>query len=467
MAHLRIDLRRRKYRLKTAAEGSCILRAMIRQIAFEAVLIGFLLMLNGLLAMAEIAVVSARKSRLRSLATGGNSRAKAALELAEAPNRFLSTVQIGITLVGILAGAVGGATIAEQIGLALADTPVGPYAEGIGLAVVVTVITYASLVIGELVPKRIGLANPERVAMRVSRPMQWLARLASPLVTFLGSSTDILLRLIGVRTDSHTAVTEEEVKGLMQEGLRAGAFNKLESQIVDRALELDQVNVRELMTPRPKIIWLNVDDTHETIWHKVVVSRHTRFPVYEQNRDNVVGVVSVKAMYANLAAGIPVKIRDLMVPPLIVPFSQNVVQLLETFKQTSQHAAVVINEYGTVEGLVTLHDIMEAVVGDFPSPDERLKPAVKKRDDGSWLIDASIEIDKVEEALPGFRLGSEQRSDFRSLAGFVVKQLGRVPQEGECIESQGYVFEVIDMDGHRVDKVMAVRSQEQTPGRKV
>ncbi len=373
----------------------------MKQVLIEIVVILLLLVVNGVFAMTEIAIVTARKARLRQLANGGNARAKLALALAESPNRFLSTVQIGITLVGILAGAFGGATIAEEIAKALAASRAGAYSDAIGLGVVVVAITYLSLVLGELVPKRIGLGNPERISMLVAKPMQALSVIAGPLVRFLSVSTDGLLRLLAIKPQKEATVSEDEVKVLMQEGLRAGAFQQVESDIVESVLDLDRLMVRDIMTPRPKVIWLNRDDPHETVWHKIVVSGHSFFPVYEGNRDHVVGVVSVKAIYANLAAGAGVNLKDLMVPPLIVPATQNVLQLVETFKKSGKHLALVADEFGGIVGLVTLNDVMEAIVGDFPSQDERAKPAVTRRPDGSWLIDAMIEIVRVEQALPG------------------------------------------------------------------
>lgn len=423
-----------------------------------------LLVANGVFAMTEIAIVSARKARLRQLATAGNARARIALDLAESPNRFLSTVQIGITLIGIFAGAFGGATIAEEIASALKDVPaVGDYGEAIGLGIVVLAITYLSLVIGELVPKRVGLGNPEGISMLVARPMQALSLFAGPVVKFLSLSTDALLRLLPIKPRKETTVTEDEVKVLMQEGLRAGAFQKVESDIVASVLDLDQLLVRDIMTPRPKVIWLNRDDPHDQIWHKIVVSNHSFFPVYEGNRDHVVGVVSVKAIYANLAAGVPVNLKDLILPPLLVPATQNVLQLVETFKKTAKHLALVADEFGGIAGLVTLNDVMEAIVGDFPSQDERAKPTVATRPDGSWLIDAMIEIERVEQALPGFTIQSAAGKDYQTLAGFVVKRLGHLPREGETFDEQGYVFEVLDMDRHRVDKVLVVPLKPQSP----
>ena len=431
------------------------------QVAFEIAIIFLLLVANGVFAMAEIAVVSSRKARLRHLAEQGNGKAQIAFELAEAPNRFLSTVQIGITLVGIFAGAFGGATLTSKLAVPIAKVPfVAEYADKIAFGLVVAALTYFSLVLGELVPKRFGLSNPEGVAMMMARPMNWLSKLAGPLVTFLSASTEALLRLFGFKPEKEASVSEEEVRVIMQEGVRAGAFNNVESQIVHSALELDLLPVREIMTPRPKVIWLNQDDPHDQIWHKVVVSNHSHFPVYEENRDHTVGIVSVKAIYANLAAGVGVNLKDLMTPPLIVPESQTVLQLVDTFKESGKHIALVTDEFGSLVGLVTLNDVMEALVGEFPSQGERAKPAAKKRDDGSWLIDAMIDLEAVEKALPGFKFGGDAYTEYQTLAGFIVKTLGHVPKEGETLESQGYIFEVLDMDRHRVDKVLVLPARK-------
>ncbi len=429
----------------------------MKAILFECGVILILLVMNGVFAMTEIAVVSARKPRLRRLAEQGNGKARIALELAEAPNRFLSTVQIGITLVGIFAGAFGGATLAAKLAGPIGQVSfLAHYADKIAFGLVVAVITYFSLVLGELVPKRFGLSNPEGIAMMMARPMNWLAKFAGPLVSFLSVSTEALLRLLGFKPEKEITVSEEEVRVMMQEGVRAGAFNKVESQIVHSALELDQLPVREIMTPRPKVIWLNQDDSHDQVWHKIVVSGHSHFPVYQGNRDNTVGVVSVKAIYANLAAGAGVRLKDLMIPPLIVPESQTVLQLVETFKQSGKHIALVTDEFGSIVGLVTLNDVMVAVVGEFPTQGERAKPEAKKRADGSWLIDAMIDLEAVERALPNFTFGGDAYTEYQTLAGFLVKALGHVPKEGETFETQGYLFEVLDMDRHRVDKVLVL-----------
>jgi putative hemolysin len=427
----------------------------------EIVVIFLLLVANGFFAMTEIAVVSARKERLKRLADAGDDRARVALELAQSPNRFLSTVQIGITLVGILAGAFGGATVAGTIRVALHAVPfLAPYSELIGLGFVVVSITYFSLVLGELAPKRIGLNNPEGIAMAVAKPMHKLSILAGPVVNFLGASTEALLRTFGFKPAKDATVTEEEVRVLVQEGLRAGVFQKAETEMVESVLKLDTLAVRDIMTPRPKIIFLNKDEPHETMWHKIVVSAHSNFPVYESNRDNVVGIIAVKAIYGNLAAGTKVSTANLMTKPLVVAATQTVIQLLESFKQTGKFIALVTDEFGGIVGLVTLHDVMEAIVGDFPSAEERLKPKAVRRSDGSWLLDAMMEIEQVEKILPGLTFGDEESKDYQTLAGFIVKHLNRVPKEGEVFETQGYVFEILDMDRHRVDKVLIMPARE-------
>lgn len=431
----------------------------MQQALIEISIIFLLLIANGVFAMTEIAVVSSKKGRLRLLADKGRAGAKAALELAESPNRFLSTVQIGITLVGIFAGAFGGSTLAAKLaGPIAAISPLAPYAQKIALFIVVASITYFSLVLGELVPKRVGLSNPEGIATRLARPMTWLSRIASPLVTFLSASTEALLRLVGYKPGKETAVSEDEVRVLMQEGVRAGAFHNVESHIVHNTLELDQLEVREIMTPRPKVIWLNVSDPHEQVWHKIVVSNHSYFPVYERDRDNVVGIVSVKAIYAHLAASIPIRLQDLAVPPLVVPASQTVLQLVEVFKKSGKHIAMVTDEFGSIVGLLTLNDVMEAILGEFESQDARSRPNAHKRDDGTWLIDGMLDLDSVQEALPGFKLSSEALGDVQTLAGFMMKAFGHVPKEGEQLQAHGYTFEVLDMDRHRIDKVLALPS---------
>ncbi len=433
-------------------------------VALELSIIFALLLANGLFSMTELAIVSARKARLRQLADGGDAKARTALELAESPNTFLSTVQIGITLVGVLAATFSGATLTARLAGPMKELNwLAPYADTVSFAVVVTVLTYFTLVIGELVPKRLGLGHPESIARALAGPMRRLSLLAGPVVRILGLSTDALLALVRVRPAPAAIVSEDEVKLLVKEGLRAGVFLPAESRMVESVLELDRVPVRDLMTPRAKIIWINVDEPHETIWHKIVVSGHTTFPVYEGNRDRVMGVVSVKSIYANLAAGVPVNVRHLMTPPLVVPASLMANTLLEKFKQSRKHVALVTDEFGGITGLVSLHDIMEAIIGELPTADERAKPQAVRRDDGSWLVDGMLAADDFERTVRGFKLHTGMDRDYQTFAGFIMKHLGHVPREGETFSLHGYTVEIIDMDGHRVDKVLLLPQTPKAP----
>lgn len=436
-------------------------------ILLELSIIFFLLLANGVFAMAELAIVSARKSRLRQRAEQGGAGARRALELAESPNTFLATVQIGITLVGVLAAAFSGAAMADKLAVPLAEIAwLAPYADKAAFSIVVVVLTYFTLVIGELVPKRIGLSNPEGVASALAGPMHLLSRLGAPLVSLLGRSTDALLALCRIKPEAEIKVTEEDVRLLVREGMRAGVLHAQEPAMIEGVMSFDRRPVCDLMTPRAKIIWINANDSHEVIWHRIVVSAHTTFPVYDGRRDNVIGMVTVKAIYANLAAGIPVNVRDLVTPALFVPETQPVNQLLEKFKSTGRHVALATDEFGTITGLVSLHDLMEAIVGEIPSPADRLKPKALRRDDGSWLVDGLLETDEFAATVTDFPLHSGAERDYETFGGFVVKQLGHVPVEGEIFRHHGYDVEVIDMDGLRVDKVLLLPVKQPAEGGK-
>ncbi|MCU0770411.1 MAG: hemolysin family protein [Verrucomicrobia bacterium] len=419
----------------------------------EIVLLLVLLLGNGVFAMAELAVVSSRKTRLKQLADGGDAGALAALELANNPNRFLPTVQIGITLVGLLAGTFGGITVAEQIAAALQPFAlVEPYAEAIGVVVVVVVLTYFSLVLGELVPKRLALENPEGIARRLARPMDFLSRLTRPAIYLLGLSTEGLMRLLGRSAEKPAPISEEEVKLLVEEGTEAGVFHEAEPRMVESVLAFDRRPVRDIMTPRAKLVFVNRTDSHEAVWHKIVVSGHSTFPVCDGSRDRVVGVLSVKSIYANLAAGAGARIADLMTPPLLVPATRTVTQLLDAFKKTRHHVAIVTDEAGGVVGLVTLVDVLEAIVGEIPSQEDRLQPEARRREDGTWLVDGSFELAKLALLLNSVELAEAARG--RSLAAFVTDGLAAPPAEGACVVWRHLQFEVIDMDHQRIDKVL-------------
>jgi len=433
-------------------------------LVLEIAIILVLLLVNGGLAMAEMSLVSARKARLQTLADGGNKAAGTALDLAQSPNQFLSTVQIGITLVGILAGAFGGATLSkwlaahfETLGLTLL------YAEGAAFAIVVLSITYLSLIVGELVPKRLALSAPERYACLLAAPMRRLAFLARPFVKVLGWSTDGVLKLFGVQRESASQVSDEEVTVLMQEGRQAGIFHQAEPQMVERVLALDDLLVREIMTPRPKVIFIGADDPHEQVWHKIVASRHSQFPVYRENRDHVVGVVAVKSIYANLAAGAPVQLADVMTEPMFVPAVQTVVELLESFRQTGRHFAVVADEFGSIVGVVTLVDVLESIVGEVPSQEERTRPEIRLRDDGTWLVAGAADIETIEEKIPGLNFSEGAQGRYQTLAGFILEHLGRIPAEGEIFDALGWKFEIVDMDLPRIDKVLLQQHSPPAP----
>ncbi|MEZ0300232.1 MAG: hemolysin family protein [Candidatus Methylacidiphilales bacterium] len=433
-------------------------------ILFEVILIAVLLLANGVFAMSEMALVSSRKARLKTRAEDGDQGAAVALSLAESPSRFLSTVQIGITLIGIFAGAVGGATLSDKVGAMIAPIPlIGAYSQQIAFGLVVGSITYGSLVFGELVPKRLALQHPEFISALVSRPMLGLSKIASPLVYVLSASTELIFALMRIQPRTDSAVTEEEVAGMVREGFEAGVLHEKESEIVHNVLGLDRLTVRHIMTPRPRIVWIDVNDTHEAVWHKIVVSHHSQFPVYEGNLDHIVGILSVKSIYANIAAGLPVKIRELTTPALIIPQMQSAIDLLETLKRQHRHVAFATDEYGSVTGLVTLNDITEAIVGEMPSPGDRRTQSFVKRDDGSVLVDAMIGIEELEEYFKEIDLSEEEERRYSTLAGFVCEQLGRIPGEGESFEFEGYRFEVLDMDRQRVDKVLISKLNSAPP----
>ena len=426
-------------------------------VAFEILFIILLVIVNGMFAMSELAVVSARKVRLQRWANQGNAKARAALELANAPNRFLSTIQIGITLVGVLAGAFGGATIAEQIGVQISRVPsLGPYGEAIGIAVVVLSITYASLIVGELVPKRLALNNPERIASFVANPMRTLSVIASPAVRLLEFSTEIVLKVLGFRPSTEPPITEEEIRVLIEQGTQAGVFEETEQDLVESVFRLGDRRISALMTPRLDIAWLNIDAPFDDIRQQIIASHYSRFPVCQGNLDNVLGVIKAKDLLAHELSERVQDLRSYLKQPLFVPESRSALQVLELFKQSYTHLALVINEYGAVEGLITTNDILEAIVGDIALASQQAETYAVQRDDGSWLLDGMLPIDELKEIFPIGQMPQEERGKYHTLAGFIMMYLGRVPSTADHFDWGGLRFEVIDMDGNRVDKVLVM-----------
>jgi putative hemolysin len=422
---------------------------------FEILLILLLIVGNGVFAGAEIAVVSARKVRLEQLAERGNRRARAALKLAEAPNDFLSTVQIGITLIGILSGAVGGATLAQRLRPLLDQVPwLAPWSEGISVALVVSAITYLSLVIGELVPKRIALADPERIACAIAGPMRRLSRLTAPLVHLLGTSTDGLLHLLGVRPSSEPDITEEEIKALLRRGAESGVVEEAEHEMVERVFRLGDRSVKGIMTPRTEICWLDLEASAEANLEKVMESRHGRFPVARGKLDACVGVVRGNRLLRARLADEPVDLESLVEPPLFVTQSARGMSVVEQFRRSGVHIALVMDEYGGIEGLVTLTDLIEAIVGDLPSTEELEDPMIVQRQDGSWLLDGLLDLGDFSNLVERKPFPEEVTGGSHTLGGFVMHRLSRIPKAGDHFEWDGLRFEVMDMDGKRVDKVL-------------
>jgi len=429
-------------------------------VSTELTIIIFLVAANGFLSMAETAVVASRKARLQERLDEGNAGAGRALALKDHPQRFLALVQFWLTLSGMIAGVLGGARLAGQLDAWLLETwslwPVLSSNSGIMAFAVVTIsLTSFMLVFGELVPKRIALAYPEQVAGLLAGWVRSLAWLAAPFLKVLEVATDSVLAVIRFKAPQNAPeVSNDEVRALIEQGLHAGSFNQAEQEMVTGVLELDELSVTALMTPRPRIVFLNLDDSDELNWRKIVASGHSQFPVYQSNRDQVIGTVAVKAIWANSAFGSPTNLRNLVVPALSVPATLTAIQLLEQFRKTGQHLALVVDEFGTVEGLVTLLDVLTAIVGDLPERGRREQPEARRREDGSLLVDATLPTVDVKEMLSLDELPGEEEANYQTLAGFVMTQFGRIPRAGDAFEHAGWRFEVMDMDRQRIDKML-------------
>lgn len=407
--------------------------------------------------MSEMALVSARKGRLQQLANQGDVKARIALELVTSPNQFLSTVQIGITLIGIFAGAFGGATIAEKLEKHLKLIPLlAPHSGAIALVLVVVIITYLSLVFGELVPKRLALNEPEHIATSVAVQMQSLAKIAAPGVNLLSNSTEIVLHLLGIVPSKEPTVTEEEIKILIEQGTEAGTFEEAEQEMLNRVFCLGDRRVSQLMTPRPEIVWLDLENSSEVNRQKVINSTHTRFPVCQGGIDNVIGVVQVNTLLARSLVDQPFDLTSSLQQPLFVPESTWALKVLELFKQSSPDLALVVSEYGVLQGLVTLNDVLEAIIGEIPSVDHSNDSQIVQRDDGSWLVDGMLPIEDFKKFFGLAELPGEKRGNYYTLGGFVITHLGRIPSAADHFDWQGMRFEVMDMDGKRVDKILVI-----------
>jgi putative hemolysin len=417
-----------------------------------------LILLNGLFAMSEIAIVSSRRARLVQMADDGRSGAQHALQLASEPTRFLSSVQVGITSIGILNGAIGEASVATRLRDSFAQVPVlAPYADTLALGIMVVALTYVSLIIGELVPKRLALTHPEAIASLIARPMQILAAVGRPLVFLLSVSTDAILRVLRVRQVKQPAVTVEEIKVLLEQGAEEGVFEATEHELVTNVLNLDERHVGTVLTPRSDVVYLDVRATVDINRQKLRGGLHAVLPVCDGGLDRVLGFVRSTRVLEQVLENGALDLPSLAEPALFVPETMTLMKLLEQFKRTHLPVALVVDEFGGVEGLVSLTDVVAAIVGDMPSePGE--EPSIVKREDGTWLIDGAVDLPTVLRTLDTESLVSdEDRQHYHTLGGLAMLTLGRVPRTGDVFQRGEYRFEIVDMDGNRVDRVLVSR----------
>ncbi len=425
----------------------------------DLLLLPFLILLNALFALSEMAVVSSRQARLQNLAERKHPGASVALALHESPSNFLSTIQVGITTVGILSGAVGERTLADPLAAWLANFPtLAPYSHSISLGTVVIGLTFFSVVVGELVPKRLALLAPESVASRIALPMHGLSRVARPLVVILATASDLILRLLGARARSGPSVSDEEIRVLMQQGAEAGIFHESEQALVANVLRLDQQPVQAIMTPRREIRALNLEAPAETMRENLLASDYTRMVVCRGELDQIVGILQAGDLLRRMLAGAPFtadEVAQAAQPPLFVPESMTTTRLLEKFRQVRQELALIVDEYGDLQGLVTLTDVLKAIIGELHIPQTPEEESMIQREDGSWLVDGSLSLQRFQVGLqlPDDWIGDAD-GEFHTLGGFVMSILGRIPRAGDHFTHNGLRFEVLDMDGHRVDKIL-------------
>ena len=416
----------------------------------------------GLFELSEMALVSSNRRRLAKLAEDGDAGARKALELLANPSRFLSTVQVGLTFGSIIAATFGGAPLAAELRPYLEASDwrwLHDNADGVSRTGVSFVIGSLTIICAEIVPKKLGLSNPEGLAVVLARPMALIATLASPLVGALSFCADLVMRLFGRKRQPEDTMSEDELRMMVDQGMASGVLHAAEHRMVHGALGLDQITAEKLMTPSNRVVWLNLDDSDEVNWRKVVASGHTWFPVFKGSPDRPLGVVSVKRLWANLSLVGSAVIKDLLTEAPTVTQQSTGTQLLERFRRDKLHLALVIDEFGHVRGVVSLNDVLEFIVGDLPnegSPVAKPKP-IRRRDDGSWLVDAVVTLDDFREAtgIVG-RFPGEGSGGFTVIAGFIMRALGRIPEEGDRVEALGHLFEVVDMDGPRVDKVLVM-----------
>ncbi len=420
-----------------------------------------LIVLNGVFAMSELAVVSSRESRLQQRLEEGKRGAAAAIELASDPNRFLSTVQIGITLIGVGTGAFGGATLSGRFGNVLANIPfIERYSREIAGVAVVVAITYLSLIVGELVPKRLALQNPEGMACLVAPTMRTLSRVTAPVVSFLAISSDFVFKLIGIKPSEDAIVSDEEIDHLLRQGTEAGIFHRSERAMVSGIFDISDRTAGELMTPRHRIRFIDLAQPYEAGLRRMADTPHNFYPVCDGTTDNVLGVVATRELWRRQIAGEPIDIRAAMEPALFVPEIAPVLSVVDQMRHLRSPMAIVVDEYGGVEGVLTFNDVLSDVVGEVDDPTQTGHKGAVQRDDGSWLLDGVFPAHEVMELFDLDTLPGEAESRFETLGGFIVDQLGKIPATGEHVDFGGYRFEVVDMDGNRIDKVLVQKHDD-------
>ncbi|QHS62659.1 hemolysin family protein [Chitinophaga agri] len=424
------------------------------------VIILILILLNGLFSMSEIAMEYARKARLEYLANKGDEKARAALKLASNPDRFLSTVQVGITLISILIGVLSGISLKPYLASYISGFPqLSTYSDGISITIVVVVVTYFTLVIGELVPKRLGILRPESVARQMAGPMKWVSMVTYPFIWLLTIFTNFLVNIFNLKPTVDNNATEEEIKALINEGATSGAIEETEQEIIERVFHLGDRNITSLMTHRTDIVWLDINDPKEIIRRKILDSPHSVYPVCDDEIDNIKGIISIKDLYM-AAADNTHALSPIMKKPLFVPENNSAYQVLEKFKETQSHAAFIVDEYGTFLGMITLNDILEAIVGDMPETGQDDDYEIVRREDGSYLVDGQIPFYDFLSKFDKEDWMAEFEQEFDTMAGFILHHQEHIPKIGEKFEWRGFTFEIVDMDAHRIDKVLVEAPQE-------
>lgn len=421
----------------------------------EILIILVLILLNGAFSMYELAMVSSKKVRLEQRVDDGDAGAKTALKLLETPNRFLSTVQVGITLIGVISGAFGGAKLAEPLAELFEKWGwFGKSADSVAFGAVVVIITYFSLVLGELLPKRIALNYPENIASSFSGVMKALSQVTRPVVSFLTLSSEFAMKLLGLKHHPEPVVSEEEIKLLIDAGRETGVFDEAEQDMVSGVFRLGERRADALMTPRTDLIWIDLDDDRETMLREMVASDYSRIPVARGDLDKVEGIVNIKELVGVDIHSPDFHLEDYIRTPLFVPESMAALKVFDKFRTSGIHQALVIDEFGGVQGMVTLYDVLEAIVGEIPEDEEDKDQEAVQRTDGSWLFDGMIAIDELKELLEVDEFPGEERVGFQTLSGFVMDQLGKIPSVGQSFDWDRFTFEVVDMDGRRVDRVL-------------